>query len=328
MLLLFAAFLGWFMVASLRRREPVERFRPRLVTRDSSLYGVSFAGHLDGWAVGRFGVILHSDNGGKSWKRQDSGTRRALAAVSASDREHALVVGNGGIVLATGDGGRIWRKQQSGTGNHLLDVQALSPADACAVGAFGTLLSTVDGGVNWTRHSLEWKALIPGVIKDTGPVQPNLNAVFFASKTQGWIVGEFGLILHTGDGGASWSAQRAGSDLPQLAAVRFRDPLDGLAVGEEGIVLRTSDGGKHWTSVDSGTRRGLYGISLEGRRAMVVGDGVVLVSRDGGVSWRAMKSIPDTLVLSSVASLGDGVVAVGPGPTIMALEFARGSQAR
>lgn len=317
LLLLFAAFLGWFMVASLLRREPAEKFRPRLLTSGSSLYGVSFSGRADGWAVGRFGVILYSDDCGKTWKHQRSGTTKALSAVSAADSSHAFAVGNGGIVLATSDRGRTWQPQASGTMNHLLDVQALSPSDALAVGAFGTLLSTTDGGSMWVKRALKWSSLIPKVIKDTGPVAPNLNSVFFVSPAQGWIVGEFGLILHTDDGGETWSAQRAGSNLPQLVAVRFRDTLDGLAVGQTGVALRTADGGAHWTPIKTGTKQGLYGISLEGRHGVVVGSGVVLLTDDGGLTWREMKSIPGTMVLSSVTTVGEDAIAVGPGPTIL-----------
>ncbi len=317
LLLLFAAFLAWFMVASLLRREPAEKFRPRLLTSGSSLYGVSFPGRADGWAVGRFGVILHSDDGGKTWKRQRSGTTRALSSVSAAGARHAFAVGNGGMVLATSDGGRTWQPQTSGTRNHLLDVQALSPSDAFAVGAFGTLLSTTDGGRTWVKHALKWSSLIPKVIEDTGPVAPNLNSVFFVSAAQGWIVGEFGLILHTDDGGKTWNAQRAGSNLPQLVAVRFRDALEGFAVGQTGVALRTTDGGAHWMPIKTGTKDGLYGISLHGRYGVVVGSGVVLLTDNGGLSWSEMKSIPATMVLSSVSTLGEDAIAVGPGPTIL-----------
>lgn len=323
LLVLFAAFLGWFMVASLLRKEPAVKFKPRLLTAGSSLYGVSFAGDADGWAVGRFGMILYSDDGGKTWKRQSSRTTRALSAVSAIDANHAFAVGNGGIVLATSDGGHTWHRQRSGTANHLLDVQALSSNDVYAVGAFGTVLSTTDSGRTWVKHSLKWSRLIPTVIKNTGPVVPNLNSVFFISPSEGWIVGEFGLILHTDDGGEKWRLQRAGSDLPQLVAVGFRDPLDGVAVGQQGIALRTIDGGAHWTSMNIGTRHGLYGISLGARRGVVVGSGVVLVTNDGGVRWRQMKSVPETTVLSSVARLGGSAsaVAVGPGPTIFPISL-------
>lgn len=323
LLLVFAAFLGWFMAASLLRKEPSPAFKPRLLTSDAALFGVTFANHADGWAVGRFGLILRSDDGGKSWKEQPSGTRLALSAVSAIDPEHAFAVGNGGVLLATSDGGHTWQKQNSGTKNHLLDVRALSPTDAYVVGAFGTLLSTTDGGRTWVKHSLSWNDLIPAIIKNTGPVMPNLNSVFFISKTEGWIAGEFGTILHSQDAGKTWTAQRSGSDFPQLAAIAFRSPQEGLAAGQQGGLLRTTDGGQHWTAVDIGTTHGLYAISLEGQRGIVGGNGVVFLSYDDGLTWKPMKSMPATVAISSIAALGDGAVAVGPAPTILPIEFGK-----
>jgi photosystem II stability/assembly factor-like uncharacterized protein len=321
LLLMFAAFLGWFMMASLLRKEPAEAFKPRVLTSDAALYGVTFSNHSDGWAVGRFGLILRSDDGGKSWKKQPSGTMLALTAVSAAGPEHAFAVGSAGVLLATSDGGHTWQRQTSGTQNHLLDVQALNPADAYVVGAFGTMLSTTDGGRSWVKHSLPWNDLIPTIIKNAGPVAPNLNSVFFVSKTEGWVVGEFGLILHTEDGGKTWVSQRYGSDLPQLAAIAFNGPLKGFAAGQEGALLRTTDGGQHWIPVDIGTKHGLYALSLEGSRGIVAGNGVVFLTDDDGSTWRPMKSAPENVALSAIATLGDGAVAVGPAPTILPIEF-------
>lgn len=158
------------------------------------------------WIVGKYGVILHSENGGKSWEKQASGTTRALTGVSFADDQHGFVVGSGGAILATTDGGLSWKVQSSGTDEQLLGVQALSETEAWVVGGFGAMFFTSDGGKTWERKTLGWEKLIPRVFEEGLAVDPNLNGVCFVSRKVGWVVGEFGLILRTNDGGQSWIA--------------------------------------------------------------------------------------------------------------------------
>ena len=61
----------------------------------------------------------------------------------------------------------------------------------------------------------------------------------------GWIVGKFGLILHSSDGGKSWGEQRSETSKP-LTAVSFANDRDGFIVGAGGTILATTDGGKTW----------------------------------------------------------------------------------
>jgi len=84
-----------------------------------------------------------------------------------------------------------------------------------------------------------------------GEVDTVLNAVVFVSTDEGWVVGEFGTIAHTTDGGAEWQLQDSGVDRA-LFGVAFRDAKQGVAVGSAGAVVRTSDGGASWEMVLGG----------------------------------------------------------------------------
>lgn len=70
------------------------------------LYGVAFADNLHGWAVGAFGTILATADGGRTWQRQRSGgTRAAVLAIyhRASDVPLELLArlsGNDGYLAA------------------------------------------------------------------------------------------------------------------------------------------------------------------------------------------------------------------------------------
>lgn len=315
----FAAYLGWYFLASyLDHRQPLKIQEKKLTPHDD-LFAID--GRPDGnkIAVGKFGLILLSSDGGKSWQQRPTGTTQALSGVSFADRTHGFVVGSGGTVLATDDGGTTWRAQNSGTKDQLLAVYAVSPAQVFAVGAFGTLLSTSDGGRSWNKHEMKWDVLIERIVKEGGLVEPNLNAVYFNSPKSGWIAGEFGLVLHTKDGGQTWISQRYGSDLPQLYAVKFVDDRHGLTMGQAGSLIQSTDGGQGWSAVELDIKRDLYQVALEGDSGVIVGDGVVLVSRDGGSSWRPMSSARTDQWLSGVVLKNSEAIVVGGAGTTQSL---------
>lgn len=55
-------------------------------------------------------------------------------------------------------------------------------------------------------------------------------------------VGDFGTIIRTDDGGATWTLQSSGTT-NSLLGVSFVDANTGIAVGDSGTILRTDDGG-------------------------------------------------------------------------------------
>jgi photosystem II stability/assembly factor-like uncharacterized protein len=81
-----------------------------------------------------------------------------------------------------------------------------------------------------------------------------LRSVYFIDNSEGWVVGDEGVILHTLDGGKNWQRQ-ATSVRASLRSVQFLTPLVGWAAGREelpygmgsvGVLLFTNDGGLEW----------------------------------------------------------------------------------
>jgi photosystem II stability/assembly factor-like uncharacterized protein len=84
---------------------------------------------------------------------------------------------------------------------------------------------------------------------------PIFYDVKFTDLQHGWIVGEFGKILHTSDGGATWKEQQQSLvgegvtdalDLPTFFGVDCTSAKDCTAVGLDGKIASTSDGGATW----------------------------------------------------------------------------------
>jgi len=79
------------------------------------------------------------------------------------------------------------------------------------------------------------------------PQGNKLSSVFFVDNTDGWAVGNTGIILNTSDGGNNWVLQLSGTK-EQLLSVCFIDKYTGWAVGGnyQGVILKTTNGGQNW----------------------------------------------------------------------------------
>jgi photosystem II stability/assembly factor-like uncharacterized protein len=71
------------------------------------LRAVDFVGN-EGWAVGRFGTIIHSTDSGATWTFQTSPATNTLFDVDFSDDLHGLACGYD-MILRTTDGGQSWQ---------------------------------------------------------------------------------------------------------------------------------------------------------------------------------------------------------------------------
>ena len=82
----------------------------------------------------------------------------------------------------------------------------------------------------------------------------NLNGVYFVSSSTGWAVGDNGTVLHTADGGNTWSYQTGTSpyNLRDVCFTGGRGWIVGYGSPPNGIVFTTSDGGVNWIAPSPG----------------------------------------------------------------------------
>ncbi|HLX11878.1 MAG TPA: YCF48-related protein, partial [Bacteroidota bacterium] len=86
----------------------------------ADLYGCDIIKGGNAWAVGDSGVIIHSTDGGRHWKRQHSGTSVRLKSVSfLADGLRGWACGAGGTLLSSEDGGAHWTSIALGTTQNL-----------------------------------------------------------------------------------------------------------------------------------------------------------------------------------------------------------------
>src|SRR5947208_2898437 len=91
-----------------RHQAPLGVACSAMVARDATaaalrdnLYDVKALDAREAWAVGTFGAIYHTADGGKTWQARESGTKSALFGVDFAGRRDGWVVGKSGLILHT-----------------------------------------------------------------------------------------------------------------------------------------------------------------------------------------------------------------------------------
>ena len=213
-------------------------------------------------AVGDYGIVLLSDDDGRTWRQAASvATREMLTAVTFVDGKRGFAVGHGGTLLTTIDAGENWTSSYAaGADTVLLSVWFGSTDRGLAIGAFGVALSTDDGGRTWK----------PLAVGEGDDGYRHLNAVFALPDGTLLIAAEAGTVFRSADGGRSWSAVRLPYNGSLWGGLALRDG-SALVFGMRGHVLRSDDQGRTWTDVPTGTDESFSGgVQLADGRIVLV----------------------------------------------------------
>jgi photosystem II stability/assembly factor-like uncharacterized protein len=237
------------------------------------LTGVYFSDPQTGWAVGASayfhegesyshrGAILHTADGGKTWKQQGLELYRGVGEQTDRDREFVDV-----HFLDNREGWALARSRY--------------PDDTVV------LAHTTDAGEHWTWVNTGVK----------GVLFERQGKLAFTDAQHGWVAAGQGLVLHTEDGGAHWSKQEmdCGSSSCNfgLYALDIPDGSHGAIAGE--FCFHTPDGGAHWSMLDLPYHVNFFDVQLIGGQSpqgWMAGDhGVLLHTDDGGKSWSLVQA--------------------------------------
>lgn len=218
--------------------------------------------------VGYGGKILTTEDSGRSWSVASTGTENAIFKVALVDEKTGWAVGQAGTVLKTTDGGKTWQPVEVGTDHYLFSLYVISPEHVIVVGDRSTILETTDGGATWNERKFEpppsedlGMEATAGLDESLIAQDPAFYDVEFVDDQTGWIVGEFGKILKSTDGGKSWSEQQEtlvggefidALDLPTFFGIDCIDASQCAAVGLNGKIASTTDGGETWSFEEVG----------------------------------------------------------------------------
>jgi len=236
-------------------------------------------------AVGQRGHILTSDDIGRTWQQADVPVSSDLLAVHFPTAEAGWAVGHDGVVLHSADAGRTWQRQ--------LDGRALGELLAAAY--------SQGSDAKWFAEAKRFAA--------QGAENPLLD-VCFQDARNGHVVGAFGLVLRTADGGKTWTPLLHAADNPKglhLYAVRRIGDAVYIA-GEQGTLLKWD--GSRFAALASPYAGTLFGLVGNERAVLAHGlRGNVVRSTDGGRSWAAVPTgVGVGLTASAVDALGRFVI--------------------
>lgn len=171
---------------------------------DPVLYDIHFLDEKTGWMAGEFGKIYHSTDGGETWQEQqgtllgqagidDALNLPAWFGIRFANVNEGFAVGLEGKMAKTTDGGKSWNFTAEE-----LSVVSTDPLYALAVRNGGRWVVGGAGRV-FQLQDTQWKPAQLGL-----PAVTWLRSIDFLDDSHGWIVGGFGLIIHTTDGGKTW----------------------------------------------------------------------------------------------------------------------------
>jgi photosystem II stability/assembly factor-like uncharacterized protein len=109
------------------------------------------------------------------------------------------------------------------------------------------MYQTLNGGEAW--HPL--------LLSKSNSGTPSIQSISFVDKLEGWVVGQEkqanegkfrGIILHTTDGGNSWSTINIKDNESIYSVVHFADLKHGWIIDQKNV-YRTNDRGKTWKTV-------------------------------------------------------------------------------
>jgi photosystem II stability/assembly factor-like uncharacterized protein len=230
-------------------------------------------------AVGQRGHVLLSDDQGKTWRQAEVPVSSDLVAVAFPGANHGWAVGHDGIVLRSTDAGATWTRVLDGRQAGALMV-AYYQRDAASA-----------------TDPARAAALLPEAERFAaqGAENPFLD-IGFENDTTGYLVGAFGLIFRTTDGGASWQPLLHAADNPKALHLYAVRQVGGeiYIAGEQGLLLRldrTAPGGGQFRAVELPYKGTLFGVTGNDRAVLVHGlRGTVLRSTDAGRSWQAVNT--------------------------------------
>lgn len=166
------------------------------------------------------------------------------------------------------------------TTENLHSVVTFTSKQASVFGNYGVIYHTNSGGTLVE----EWKP------QENGLENTLLCEASFIDGNTGWVVGTKGAVVHTTDGGKSWSKQESGTG-KNLFSVSFVDTQNGWAVGEFGTIIHTVDGGESWEFQSKDIDKMLNSVCfIDARNGWVVGEfGTMLHTKDGGKKWKEQR---------------------------------------
>lgn len=267
--------------------------------------------------------------------------KKPLLSVDAHD-SLVIAVGLRGVVIRSTDHGNSWEQALPPVSSDLTSIYLLNDADAWIAGHDGLILHSPDGGKSWKRQldgRLSEKTFSHFYQQDNGlapeeaarlrdeiamnfrqgPSLPWLDVVF-ENRNEGFVVGSFGMIAHTRDGGKTWQPWLHRIDNPMALNLNALTIIgeDLWIAGERGTIFRLNREQQRFERIESGYAGSFFGLTGNRQHLVAYGlRGTIWESRDQGNTWAPLQG-GFTVGISDAVSAGEAMIFASAGGQIRA----------
>ena len=214
---------------------------------------------------------------------------------------HVIAVGERGHILLSDDRGVSWRQAEVPTRSTLTAVQIVDGQRVFAVTYDDLVLRSDDGGHHWS---------VQRVLSE--PDRPLLD-LWFADREHGVVIGAYGLVLVTEDGGRTWRRALDNDQGPHANAIAAAPDGTLYIAGEAGSILRSDDRGETWQQLPSPYEGSFFGVlALDDGALLVFGlRGHLFRSEDRGATWQRLPTGTAATLFTGLARAKGSVVLAG-----------------
>ncbi len=291
----------------------------------NDLFKVIFVDSVTGYAVGHYGTIIKTVDGGNNWNQLSTLTSNSLFSIVAKPNGELFAVGDQRTILRSYDKGITWDKVAVEPDAEILgfnDIAFIDNDTGYMVGARSSFYRTTDGGNNWeliyslsgswafySIHLISSTIAIVRSVSYTNALKTTdgghtwtpfpfsgtrwVRSVWFTSPDIGFCAGNStdnsGFVAKTSDGGISWTNAAIPSNMP-YSNLFFLTPDTGYVFGN-GNTFKTTDAGVTWSMVSLTPVSEPVSVYFtpEGHGCTVGATGKIFTSDNGGISWTGQR---------------------------------------
>jgi photosystem II stability/assembly factor-like uncharacterized protein len=272
-------------------------------------------------AGGEEGIILWSDDNGRTWTQAEVPISLAVTSVAFAGQGNAWATAHDGYLLHSSDNGETWTVKLSGA-----DVARLSvgPIEA----QVEQLRTALEAATPENREDAEWAlddalfALDEAMAAiDEGMTSPLLET-WFADDNTGYALGAYGVFLRTTDGGETWVAENDRLDNPDnfhLYGIARSSAGTLVVAGEAGTLLRSLDNGNTWERVAMPYTGSFFGaVATPDGSLLVFGlRGNVFRSSDEGATWTSVDTGDERTLMCGTTGGNGAIVLAGAAGVVL-----------
>lgn len=265
-------------------------------------------------AVGERGIVITSDDQGQTWRQAEVPVSVSLTAVHFASSTLGWAVGHDGVVLKTEDGGQVWSKLLDGNKANTLVLADLKARVAALEGDLAEASGDDVERLQAELEAIQFRLEDAEAGASFGPARP-LLALWFKDDRLGFVVGAFGQIFRTDDGGKTWVSLAGALSNPDSLHLNsiVRLETGALAVvGERGTIWFSADEGASWTMSEVGYDGHLYGVIQASPDALLAFGfaGNIFRSTDDGKTWAKLNRVSEKSIVGGLADKGRGLLLV------------------